>query len=106
MKGQSLRRGNYEYATTRVKAKKASLLTKDNYPKLLMMDLNEIGRFMGETKYKVEMTELAARYSGVDLIELGFPRTSPGPTGRSTASAPETSRTWSRPISEGGTSGT
>jgi len=62
MKGQSLRRGNYEYATTRVKAKKSSLLTKDNYPKLLMMDLNEIGRFMGETKYKVEMTELAARY--------------------------------------------
>jgi V/A-type H+-transporting ATPase subunit C len=71
MKGQSLRRGNYEYATTRVKAKKSSLLTKDNYPKLLMMDLNEIGRFMGETKYKVEMTELATRYSGVDLIELG-----------------------------------
>ena len=71
MKGQSLRRGNYEYATTRVKAKKASLLTKDNYPKLLMMDLNEIGRFMGETKYKIEMTELATKYSGVDLIELG-----------------------------------
>jgi len=64
-------RGNYAYATARVKAKKANLLTKDNYPKLLMMDLNEISRFMGETQYKVEMTELASKYSGVNLVELG-----------------------------------
>ncbi len=74
MKGQSLRRGNYEYATTRVKAKKSLLLTRDNYPKLLMMDPVEIGRFMGETQYKVEMAELAGRFSGVDLIELGTSR--------------------------------
>ncbi len=64
-------RGNYPYACARVRAKKAALLTKDNYPKLLMMDLNEIGRFLGETQYNVEMTELASRYEGVDLIELG-----------------------------------
>jgi V/A-type H+-transporting ATPase subunit C len=74
MIGLSRRRGNYEYATTRVKAKKSYLLTKDNYPKLLMMDLNEIGRFMGETQYKVEMAELASHYSGVNLIELGTSR--------------------------------
>ena len=37
----------------------------------MMMDLNEIGRFLGETQYKVEMTELASRYDGVNLIELG-----------------------------------
>jgi len=65
------KKGNYPYATARVKAKKAQLLTKDNYPKLMMMDLNEIGRFMGETEYKQEMTELASKYSGVNLIELG-----------------------------------
>jgi len=63
--------GNYPYACARVRAKKAALLTKDNYPKLLLMDLNEIGRFLGETQYNVEMTELASRYDGVDLIELG-----------------------------------
>ena len=66
--------GNYPYATARVRAKKAALLTKDNYPKLLMMDLHEIGRFLGETQYNVEMTELASRYEGVDLIELGTSR--------------------------------
>ena len=67
-------KGNYPYATARVKGKKANLLTQDNYPKLLMMDLNEIGRFMGETQYKTEMAELASRYDGVNLIELGTSR--------------------------------
>jgi V/A-type H+-transporting ATPase subunit C len=64
-------KGNYPYAVARVKSKKSLLLTKDNYPKLLMMDLNEIARFLGETQYKVEMAELASRYDGVNLIELG-----------------------------------
>ena len=64
-------RGNYPYACARVRAKKAALLTKDNYPKLLMMDLNEIGRFLGETQYNGEMTELASRYDGGKLIEEG-----------------------------------
>src|SRR5512137_1670171 len=68
------KKGNYSYACARVKAKKSLLLTKDNYPKLLMMDLNEIGRFLGETQYNVEMTELASRYEGVNLIELGTSR--------------------------------
>ncbi len=67
-------KGNYAYATARIKSKKSLLLTNDNYPKLLMMDLNEIGRFMGETQYKTEMAELASKYSGVDLIELGTSR--------------------------------
>jgi len=67
-------RGNYPYACARVKAKKSLLLSKDNYPKLLMMDLNEIGRFLGETQYKVEMAELGAKYEGVNLIELGTAR--------------------------------
>ena len=67
-------KGNYPYATARVKGKKSHLLTQDNYPKLLMMDLNEISRFMGETQYKTEMAELASRYDGVNLIELGTSR--------------------------------
>ncbi|NLI74547.1 MAG: ATP synthase A1 subunit C [Euryarchaeota archaeon] len=67
-------KGNYPYAVARVKGKKSRLLTQDNYPKLLMMDLNEISRFMGETQYKVEMAELAPRYDGVNLIEMGTSR--------------------------------
>ncbi|MEM0449770.1 MAG: ATP synthase A1 subunit C [Methanomassiliicoccales archaeon] len=68
------RKGNYSYACARVKAKKKFLLSKDNYPKLLMMDLNEIGRFLGETQYKVEMAALASKWDGVNLIELGTSR--------------------------------
>lgn len=68
------RRGNYSYACARVRARKSQLLTKDTYPKFLLMDLNEIGRFLGETRYKTEMGELATRYAGVDLIELGTSR--------------------------------
>jgi len=66
--------GNYAYVTARVKAKKNLLISKDNYPKLMLMDLNEIGRFLGETQYQVEMTELATKYDGVNLIELGTSR--------------------------------
>jgi V/A-type H+/Na+-transporting ATPase subunit C len=68
------RKGNYPYACARIRAKKSLLLEKDTYPKLLLMDLSEIGRFLGETQYKEEMAELASRYEGVNLIELGTSR--------------------------------
>jgi V/A-type H+/Na+-transporting ATPase subunit C len=68
------KKGNYAYACARVRAKKSALLGKDTFPKFLMMDLNEIGRFLGETNYETEMTELGARYEGVNLIELGTSR--------------------------------
>ena len=71
MFGKRGRKGNYAYACARVKAKKKFLLDKETYPKLMMMDLSEIGRFLGETQYKEEMTSLASRYEGVNLIELG-----------------------------------
>ncbi|HXZ24091.1 MAG TPA: ATP synthase A1 subunit C [Methanomassiliicoccales archaeon] len=67
-------KGNYPYATSRVRSKKSLLLTRESYPKLLNMDLNEIGRFLGETQYSAEMTELASKYEGVNLIELGTSR--------------------------------
>jgi V/A-type H+/Na+-transporting ATPase subunit C len=68
------KKGNYPYACARVKAKKSLLLENEIYPKLLIMDLSEIGRFLGETQYKEEMSELASRYDGVNLIELGMSR--------------------------------
>ncbi len=67
-------KGNYAYACARVRAKKALLLTRDNYPKLLMMDLNEIARFLGETQYQTEMAELGMKFEGVNLIEMGTSR--------------------------------
>ena len=68
------KKGNYAYACARVRAKKSALLGKDAFLKFLMMDLNEIGRFLGETNYETEMSELGARYEGVTLIELGTSR--------------------------------
>jgi V/A-type H+-transporting ATPase subunit C len=61
--------GNYAYATARVKARKAFLFHRETYLKLLQMDVPEISRFIGESKYKEEMDELATKYSGIDLME-------------------------------------
>jgi V/A-type H+-transporting ATPase subunit C len=61
--------GNYAYACTRVKSRKTFLLTRDTYPRMLMMGLPEIGRLIGEGQYRREVDELSSRYSGVDLIE-------------------------------------
>ncbi len=61
--------GNYPYVTARVRAKRASLLPKDTYDRLLVMEIPEIARFLGEREYKAEMLELGAKYSRVDLIE-------------------------------------
>ena len=69
MFGRSGKKGNYAYIVARVKSKKASLLKDDAYSKMLMMSLPEISRFISESGYQKEITELTGRYSGVDLIE-------------------------------------
>lgn len=66
--------GNYAYACARVKAKKRFLLSRDTYSRLLMMDVHEIGRFLGETQYREEMTRYAAKYSGASLVEVAVTR--------------------------------
>lgn len=66
--------GNYAYACTRVKARKAFLLSRDTYSRLLAMDVYEIGRFLGETQYRDEMTRYGARYSGANLVEVAVTR--------------------------------
>lgn len=67
--GDGKRDGNYAYACTRVKSRKNFLLARDTYPRMLMMDLSEIGRFIGEGQYRREVDELSSRFSGVDLVE-------------------------------------
>ncbi len=64
-----LESGNYPYVTARVKAKRALLLPKETYDRLLVMEIPEIARFLGEREYKTEMVTLGGRVSGVDLIE-------------------------------------
>lgn len=66
--------GNVQYVSARVKAKKTLLLPKETYDRLLLMEIPEIARFLGEGEYKAEMIEFGARYSGVDLIETAITR--------------------------------
>lgn len=72
MLGQRAGAGNYAYATTRVKARKSFLYSRETYLKLLQMDLPEISRFIGESKYKQEIDELATKYEGIDLLEYAL----------------------------------
>jgi V/A-type H+-transporting ATPase subunit C len=66
--------GNYPYVTARVRAKKAALLSPDVYDRMLQMEIPQIARVLGEGAYKTEILALAARTSGVDLIELATSR--------------------------------
>ncbi|UCE80558.1 MAG: ATP synthase A1 subunit C [Methanobacteriota archaeon] len=67
-------KGNYAYACARVKARKQFLLTREVYSRLLVMDVHEIGRFLGETQYSEEMTLYASGHSGADLVEVAITR--------------------------------
>jgi len=67
-------RGNYAYACTRVKAKKRFLLSREAYSRMLVMDVYEIGRFLGETQYREEMTRYASRHTGANLVEVAVTR--------------------------------
>ncbi len=66
--------GNYPYVCARVRAKRALLLPRDTYKKLLLMDTHEITRFLGESQYKKEITELGLKATGFQLIDLALNR--------------------------------
>ena len=62
-------KGNYAYTVARVKAKKSLLLKEEDYDKMLMMTVPEISKHISEAGYTKEMTDLAGRLSGLDLLE-------------------------------------
>ena len=65
---------NYEYVVARVRHRRASLFSTEEYRKLMRMGTGEIARFMEETEYESEINALGSRYSGVDLIEYALNR--------------------------------
>lgn len=65
---------NYEYVVARVRHRRASLFSTEEYRKLLRMGSGEIARFMEETEYETEINALGSRYAGVDLIEYALNR--------------------------------
>ena len=69
MFGRKGKKGNYAYAVARVKAKKAGLMGNDAYQKMLLMSLPEISRFISESGYAKEITELTGKFDGINLIE-------------------------------------
>ncbi len=69
LKKRSTGTANYAYVTARVRAKKASLLPPETWPKLLARDSFEIARFLQENGYKDEVDALSSTYSGSRLVE-------------------------------------
>lgn len=59
----------FPYAFARISAMKAKLISKNEYHKLLKVDLPSITRFLGESEYKSEITKLSAKYSGIELVD-------------------------------------
>ncbi|WOF16957.1 ATP synthase A1 subunit C [Methanoplanus sp. FWC-SCC4] len=62
----------YIYACTRMRVRKAGLLPREEYMRMLNMELPEVTRFIEETGYKTEIDELASSFSGVDLMEIAL----------------------------------
>jgi V/A-type H+-transporting ATPase subunit C len=62
----------YPYVCTRLRVRKAKLLPREDYLRILNMGLPEIARFIEETQYKQEIDELAGSFQGIDLIEIAL----------------------------------
>lgn len=62
---RALERGNFSYVCTRVKARKNKLLPKEEYTRLLMMELPELSRFLQERKYTVTKSDFASLESAL-----------------------------------------
>ena len=60
---------SYRYICTRIGLKKKSLITPDQYSRLLNMELPQIIRFIGESGYHEEVHTLSSAYSDIELIE-------------------------------------
>lgn len=59
----------YIYVSTRMRVRKAKLIPREEYLRMLNMGLPEFTRLIEELEYKREIDELSASFSGVDLIE-------------------------------------
>ena len=59
----------YIYVSTRMKVRRAKLIPREEYLRMLNMGLPEFTRLIEEMEYKREIDELAASLTGVDLIE-------------------------------------
>ncbi|MEK6942735.1 MAG: ATP synthase A1 subunit C [Nanoarchaeota archaeon] len=71
---RKLNLGRYPYTYVRTSVMKSLLFKKEDYQKMLKMGFSEIAKQMQDSNYKKEINELAANYSGSDLLELALNR--------------------------------
>jgi V/A-type H+-transporting ATPase subunit C len=62
----------YIYVCTRMRVRKAKLIPREEYQRMLNMGLSEITRIIGESEYKQEIDELGTTFKGIDLIEVAL----------------------------------
>jgi len=62
----------YIYVCTRMRVRKAKLIPREEYMRMLNMSLPEITRIIQETQYKQEIDELSTVFGGIDLIEIAL----------------------------------
>lgn len=61
--------GNYPYAVTRIRARKTTLITPDQFEKLVVYDVPQVTRFIQESQYRSQIDRLGVKFKGVDLLE-------------------------------------
>ncbi|MDD5317345.1 MAG: V-type ATPase subunit [Candidatus ainarchaeum sp.] len=65
----------YAYSSSRTKAMKGALLSKDDMEQLISADrVGDVIAVLGRTDYKDDMTEPALRHSGADLVDFALGR--------------------------------
>ena len=62
----------YIYVCTRLRVRKAKLIPREEYLRMLNMSLPEITRVIQELEYKREIDELSHAFSGINLIEVAL----------------------------------
>jgi V/A-type H+-transporting ATPase subunit C len=72
MAGMRFLSAPYIYVCTRMRVRKAKLLPREEYMRMLNMSLPEITRVIEETEYKQEIDELGTTFKGIDLIETAL----------------------------------
>lgn len=72
LKPKKLKLGTYPYTYVRSSVMKSLLFKKEDYHKMLKMSFSEIAKFLQETSYNKEISELVGKSSGADLLELAL----------------------------------
>ena len=62
----------YIYVSTRLRVRRAKLIPREEYIRILNMSLPEITRLIQESEYKREIDELQHAFSGINLLEVAL----------------------------------